>query len=203
MPILIAPEPLCVDCELDDPDEPQPEAAKANEARTATRASRRTVINTSRTRIETINRLDESSTLTPGVMASLSAERRTAVKRWTIAAVVVATVLFVLANRDDVYILTSPPELSWHILLRKVYSVIAFALVGYLIRRALVENGRPQVTGACIAVVAAYSALIEVAQFIGGSQEGVGWNVFDVFCGALGGAIAVSDRLFPALRLKR
>ena len=124
-------------------------------------------------------------------------------KRWTIAAIVVATVLFVIANRDDVYLLTSPPGLSWHVLLRKAYSVVAFALVGYLVRRALVENGRPDVTGGCIAGIAAYSALIEVGQYLGGSQEGLGWNVFDVLCGALGGAVAVSDRLLPALRLKR
>lgn len=125
------------------------------------------------------------------------------VKRWTIAAVVVATVLFVLANRDDVYLLTSPPGLSWHILLRKAYSVVAFALVGHLCRRALIENGRPHVITPCIAGIAAYSGLIEIGQYLGGSQEGLGWNAFDVVCGALGGAVAVSDRLFPSLRLKR
>jgi hypothetical protein len=135
-------------------------------------------------------------------MASLSTERQ-AVKRWTVAAIVVAIVLYVAACSDEVYDLTSPPGFEWHILLRKAYSVVAFALVGYLLRRALIENGRLRIALICVATIAAYSALIEVGQFILGSKEGLGWNAVDVACGALGGAIAVCDRLLPALRLRR
>ena len=124
-------------------------------------------------------------------------------KRWTIAAVVVATVMYALACSDEFYRLTSPPDLSWHILLRKSYSVVAFALVGYLGRRALEENGRTSVVAACVLGVACYSALIEVGQFVLGSTEGIYWNVFDTLCGALGGALAVGDRVLPALRVKR
>ena len=124
-------------------------------------------------------------------------------KRWTIAAIVVATVMFVVACRQDVYLLTSPPSFEWHVLLRKAYSVVAFALVGYLLRRALVENGRPHLVRTCIGGLALYSGLIEVGQFIGGSQEGLVWNAIDVLCGALGGAVAVGDRLlFTALRAR-
>ncbi len=122
-------------------------------------------------------------------------------KRWTIAAVVVAVALYALACNDEFYRLTSPPELSWHVLLRKAYSVVAFALVGYLARRALAENGRTRVVLACIAGVALYSAAIEVGQFLLGSTEGLGWNAFDTLCGALGGALAIGDRLLrPAVR---
>ena len=123
-------------------------------------------------------------------------------KRWTIAAVVTATLMYVVACSDDIYQLTSPPSFEWHILLRKAYSVVAFTLVGYLLRRALVENGRSHVVATCIGGLALYSGLIEVGQFIGGSGEGLVWNAIDVFCGALGGAVAVSDRLVPAFRFK-
>ena len=123
-------------------------------------------------------------------------------KRWTVAAIVVATLMYVLACRQDIYLLTSPPSLEWHVLLRKSYSVVAFAVVGYLLRRALVENGRSHLAATCIGGMALYSGLIEVGQFIGGSDEGLVWNAIDVLCGALGGAVAVADRLSPAFRFK-
>lgn len=47
----------------------------------------------------------------------------------------------------------------------------------------------------CIVGVAFYSALIEVGQHLLGSTEGLGWNVGDTLCGAVGGALAVADRL--------
>lgn len=103
--------------------------------------------------------------------------------------------MFVIACRQDVYLLTSPPSFEWHVLLRKTYSVVAFALVGYLLRRALVENGRVHLASTCTLGIALYSGLIEVGQFVAGSQEGLFWNAFDVLCGALGGAVAVCDRL--------
>ena len=136
-------------------------------------------------------------------MASLSHERNVPMKRWTIAALAAATALYVIACSDEIYKLTSPPAFSWHVALRKAYSVVAFALVGYLERRALLERGRTRVARDCIVGVALYSAFIEVGQFVLGSKEGFGWNVFDTFCGALGGAIAVADRLFARRPLER
>jgi hypothetical protein len=124
-------------------------------------------------------------------------------KRWTIAAIVVAMILFAAAVSRAVYDLTSPEGLSWHVVLRKFYSIVAFALVGYLLRRALAENGRhAHVVTTCVVGVAAYSAAIEVAQFFHGSTEGLGWNAFDTLCGAAGGALATVDlagRRFRAL----
>ncbi len=110
--------------------------------------------------------------------------------------------MYVLACDNEFYQLTSPPELSWHVLLRKAYSIVAFALVGYLLRRALVENHRPRFVAPCILGIAGYSAVIEVGQFLLGSHEGFAWNCFDTLCGALGGAVAVCDRLLPVPRLK-
>lgn len=108
----------------------------------------------------------------------------------------VAAALYAIALSDAAYELTSPVELSFHVLLRKTYSIVAFALVGYLLRRALRESGRdaPRATiVACIAGVAAYSAAIEVGQWLAGSHEGLAWNAFDTFCGAVGGTLAVVD----------
>ncbi len=116
-------------------------------------------------------------------------------KPWTIAAVAIACVLYVLALRNDFYHLTSPTALPWHVALRKAYSIVAFAVVGYLARRALLENGREQVVVPCIIGVAIYSALIEVGQALLGSKEGFGWNIGDTLCGAVGGGLAVADRL--------
>jgi hypothetical protein len=114
---------------------------------------------------------------------------------WTIAASLTAAFFYAVALDHALYELTSPSWLSWHVLLRKLYSVGAFALVGYTFRRALVENGyeRRLLVVTCVAGVAIYSAAIEVGQFLRGSQEGLGWNAFDTVCGAAGGAIATLD----------
>jgi hypothetical protein len=154
----------------------------------------------------------EAPLCTPGEMASLSplgdsggpvrggaarARRNGESMRrfqWTIAATLTAAFFYILALNAAVYELTSPSWLSWHVVLRKSYSVVAFALVGYTFRRALVENGyRRRLVLTCVAGVALYSAAIEVGQFLHGSQEGVGWNAFDTLCGAAGGAIATLD----------
>ncbi len=110
-------------------------------------------------------------------------------KPWTIVASVVAAIFFVAAISNELYQLTSPPSLSWHVLLRKIYSVLAFALVGYLLRRALAEHGREAIVVRCIVGIAAYSGAIEIAQALLGSHEGFAWNAVDVACGALGGAL--------------
>jgi hypothetical protein len=111
-------------------------------------------------------------------------------KIWTALAVAVAAVLFGLALSNEVYALTSPPSLSWHVLLRKAYSIGAFAILGYVSGRAAYEwRLKPTIPGLTLAV-GLYSAAIEVAQFLNGSTEGLGWNVFDTACGAVGGLLA-------------
>jgi hypothetical protein len=113
---------------------------------------------------------------------------------WTIATAVVAATLYALALRSDVYEATSPHWLTWHVALRKAYSIGAFFIVAFLFRRALAEHGamRSPVTR-CIVVTTLYSAAIEVGQFAVGGREGLGWNVFDTLCGAAGGALATAD----------
>jgi hypothetical protein len=114
-------------------------------------------------------------------------------KPWTIATIVTGAALYVAACNDAFYELTSPSALSWHVLLRKAYSIVAFTLVGYLYRRARAEHGAKHVVTATIVAVAGYSAAIEVGQFFVGSKEGLLWNAFDTLCGAIGGMLATSD----------
>jgi hypothetical protein len=102
--------------------------------------------------------------------------------------------LFAVALSNAAYEMTSPSSFAWHVLLRKAYSVGAFALVGYLLRRALQEHGRQRAFPTCVWAVAAYSAAIEIGQSLTGSREGYLSNAIDVGCGALGGFIAVADQ---------
>jgi hypothetical protein len=119
-------------------------------------------------------------------------------KVWTGAAAAVAAVLYVMALSNAVYELTSPVSLSWHVLLRKTYSIGAFALVGYLAGRAAPEWRRRAGPGALALLVAAYSAAIEIGQAFEGSREGLVWNAIDVACGAAGGYLGgLALRLTP------
>lgn len=104
----------------------------------------------------------------------------------------VAAALFWAATSNEVYDVTSPPALSFHVLLRKTYSIAAFALVGFTADKALGPSVRAALRGAL--VVAAYSAAIEMAQAVRGSHEGIAWNVVDVLCGAAGGWLGVVAR---------
>jgi hypothetical protein len=112
-------------------------------------------------------------------------------------------VLYTAALSNQLYDLTSPPAFSWHVVLRKLYSIIAFALLGFTLRRALGEARKTHVILPCVIGVAVFSALIEVGQYLEGSQEGLGWNATDTLCGALGGALAVVDLLVLRITAKR
>jgi hypothetical protein len=106
---------------------------------------------------------------------------------WSVVAVALAAILFWVATSEAVYEATSPSSLSWHVALRKAYSILAFALVGFSADNALDESTRPILRG--LVLIAMYSAAIELAQALNGSREGLGWNAFDVACGAAGGAL--------------
>ena len=71
-------------------------------------------------------------------------------------------------------------------ILRKTYSVVAFAIVGFFIAPLLRRNRRIR-TDALI--VAGFSTLIEIVQKAAGSVEGLPSNAFDIACGALGGIL--------------
>jgi len=138
---------------------------------------------------------------------------------WIVLATLVAVVFFIVALNADVYEGTSPAHLasrlfgdegarigrpfgiSLHIVLRKFYSVVAFAIVGWTAQRALPTSSRPVLRMTLL--VGLYSAAIEYGQWRAGSTEGLGWNAFDVACGALGGYLAIAvDRIIARLRAR-
>jgi hypothetical protein len=108
---------------------------------------------------------------------------------WRASALIIAAALFWVATSDVVYELTSPHALTFHVLLRKAYSIAAFALVGFTADKALGPSARAVLRGAL--VVGLYSAAIELAQWLLGSKEGLVWNSIDTVCGVIGGALGV------------
>jgi hypothetical protein len=75
------------------------------------------------------------------------------------------------------------------VLLRKLYSIAAFALLGLVVHVALPRSRRPELRAALI--VATFSAAIEVVQKLRGAPEGLLSNAIDIACGALGGWLGV------------
>jgi hypothetical protein len=114
--------------------------------------------------------------------------------RWSLF-VIVAVGFFLTALSGDVYNLTSPATLTWHVALRKFYSIVAFTIVG---ASFIWASGASLRTSAL--VVAVYSGAIEIGQHLfTDPNEPLGWNIFDVGCGAVGGALA---GLIPWVRAK-
>jgi hypothetical protein len=126
---------------------------------------------------------------------------------WCAVAVIVASGFFMSALRVDVDYATSPPNmvhklfgpdivtfahprwLSLHTWVRKAYSVVAFACVGFTAHRALGPTTRPR--GRMAALVAFYSLAIEIAQHQLIGPEPLAESAFDVGCGAVGGWLAI------------
>ena len=120
---------------------------------------------------------------------------------WWAAAVVASLVLLVAAVDNGVYEATSPTAWSFHVILRKLYSVVAFAIVGLVVARARQMTGRSASASSIGWTIAGYSAVIEVLQYVlDPPPEGVLSNVIDIACGFLGGAIAawLAARAFKA-----
>jgi hypothetical protein len=80
--------------------------------------------------------------------------------------------------------------LTPQVILRKVYALVAFTLIGFVVHEALPPARRPALRAAL--VVGAFSALIEVLQKLHHAHEGLASNAFDILSGALGGWLAVS-----------
>jgi hypothetical protein len=109
---------------------------------------------------------------------------------WAVAIVIGAVLLFAAVN-NKVYEATSPTSFDYHVILRKIYSIIAFATVGYPIARARALSGRSASLLVIGGVVAGYSAVIEVLQFVlDPPYEGFVSNVLDVAYGLAGGVFA-------------
>jgi glycopeptide antibiotics resistance protein len=104
---------------------------------------------------------------------------------WTLT-IVVALALFALALSGRVYELTSPPG-PLQMLLRKSYSLVAFAIVGGLFSQSLIASHQPKGLLYVAIAVALYSLGIEIGQFLVGSREGLVSNAMDVGYGFVGG----------------
>lgn len=87
------------------------------------------------------------------------------------------------------------------LVVRKFYSVIAFAIVGIFValsKRQL--PARDRIVAAAV-WVGGLSLVIEILQRFGGSTESFGSNLFDIACGAIGGAVgALIVEAFSVLR---
>ena len=132
---------------------------------------------------------------------------------WAGLAIVVIVFLLWLAVSRHMYYATLPHALldrffddddadTVRVILRKVYSVVAFSVVGFFADKALPRRGNRTVRATL--AVATFSALIEIAQYLHGTREGLLSNAFDIGCGAFGGWLGVAiahllgDRRRPA-----
>lgn len=125
---------------------------------------------------------------------------------WVAAAAGAAIVFFLIALRRDVYDETSPAHIamhvfgstarsvgdpfgiSLHVVIRKAYSIVAFALVCFLYAKAMALDARRALS--IVLFGALFSAAIEAGQRLHHVHEGLGWNAVDVACGAAGGGVA-------------
>ena len=109
---------------------------------------------------------------------------------WLAACVAVAAALLWVAISNDAYEITSPFWLTWHVLLRKSYSIVAFGLVGFLLAgtlRALRSRWGSLNVGLA---VGANIALIELCQrMFAGARESLAQQALDVAIGFVGGAL--------------
>lgn len=103
----------------------------------------------------------------------------------------------------DVASVHHPAWLSLHVALRKLYSIVAFTLVGFVVDKALPPVRRRALRSALL--VGAFSLLVEIAQRLHHSHESTASQIFDVGCGLLGGwcAIALQPARSAAARPRR
>ena len=109
---------------------------------------------------------------------------------WVALCATISVALFAIALSNAIYEATSPSWLTFHVLLRKAYSVAAFALVGFTLARTKQLAGfawGPVRVGLAVGL---YSVLIEVCQrFFAGARESFAQQSVDVAAGLIGGAL--------------
>ncbi len=111
---------------------------------------------------------------------------RDSAKTAIVALVLMAVFLFVALSRHFEKA-TTPSTLGdfVHVDIRKLLSVVAFGLIG-LAMAYWRRRGEKDVLPVAL-IVAGYSALIEIAQWLHGEREGLYWNTIDTLCGYIGG----------------
>lgn len=117
---------------------------------------------------------------------------------WRIFGAIAAVALYAAAVSGSFYEATTPVSLPAHVLLRKIYAVLAFALLGFAFQRARLP--RAGGVGAATIAIAIYSYAIELGQIvIAKAEETFAEHAFDVASGGVGGALGA----FLALALAR
>jgi hypothetical protein len=112
--------------------------------------------------------------------------RRTTV--WRAFGIVAAVVLYAISISGSAYELTTPVTMPHHVLLRKIYAIGAFALLGFALERSNLRRAHG-VLAAAIAI-AVYSYVIEIGQIVlAHSTETFAQHAFDVASGLGGGAL--------------
>ncbi|HEY5350621.1 MAG TPA: hypothetical protein VIJ64_12835 [Candidatus Lustribacter sp.] len=103
------------------------------------------------------------------------------------------------------YEFTTPVGMPHHVLLRKIYAVLAFALLGFVFERSNFRRLRGVLAAGT--AIAAYSYAIEIGQIvIDHSRETFAEHGFDVASGLVGGALGALVALLvsaPAVRARR
>jgi len=108
---------------------------------------------------------------------------------------------FALALSDSVYDATSPDTLPHHVIVRKLYSLVCFVLLGLLFGRSLGRSDSLRCIARAAIAIGAYSALVEIGQRFAGSHESLKWNAVDIALGIIGGAIGGTiDWLWSSVR---
>jgi hypothetical protein len=96
---------------------------------------------------------------------------------------------FALALSDVVYDVTSPGSGATHVVVRKLYSLVCFGLLGYFFSRVVARAPALASSLRAAVVVALYSTAVEIGQRVTGSHESLKWNAVDAALGFIGGAI--------------
>jgi hypothetical protein len=97
-------------------------------------------------------------------------------------------VLYAVSISGLAYEVTTPVGMPHHVLLRKIYAVGAFALLGFLFEQSRFEPLRGPLAAGI--VVAIFSYAIEIGQIvIDHADETFGQHAFDVASGLVGGAL--------------
>jgi hypothetical protein len=116
-----------------------------------------------------------------------------------------AIVLYAISVSGRAYNLTSPVTWPQHELFRKIYALLAFALLGFLLERSNLRRVQGVIAGGI--AIAVYSYVIELGQIgFKHSTETFAEHSFDVASGLAGGALGVFVALLmtaPAARARR
>jgi hypothetical protein len=135
----------------------------------------------------------------------ISGRRAGLTAAWRAFGTVCAVVLYAISVSGRAYNLTSPVTMPQHELVRKIYALLAFALLGFVLERANLRRVHGVLSAAV--AIAVYSYVIEIGQIVfKQSTETFAQHSFDVASGLAGGALGAFVALLvtaPAVRARR